>query len=142
MYTLTRTSPVEDTEYVCSGDQAEYTCRASQFGTTGILLTWFIGNVTLPPFTSLATYGDRVGDTRISPHLPGVIANLTEVTDLKLISTLVINLNSAEALPDRIRISCGGIGNVEDYPELFLITTKILPPPQVTYTKEVQVNIT
>lgn len=114
--------------YVCPGEPVVYTCTASQFEPGGILLTWFIDNDELNAFTSLAN--DTVGETRSSRNFPGVIAILREVTSSEFVSTLLID--SAEVVPDHTRIRCGGFGNVEDYPELFLkISSKPSPPTNV-----------
>ena len=89
----------------CLEDRLAYTC------TTSGILTWTIGTTFIGAYISGqgTTY---VGATRTDASLPGVVANLTNMGETFLTSTLIIS--SAGTVGDEAEIICEGLSGIRN----------------------------
>ena len=89
----------------CLEDRLVYTC------TTSGVLTWTVGTISIGAYISGqgTTY---VGATRMRAFLPGIIANLTNVGETFLTSTLTIS--SAGTVGDMSEIVCEGLSGIRN----------------------------
>ena len=89
----------DDPNDVCLQDRLVYTC------TVPTLLTWTVATTEIGSYVS-GRASSFVGATRMNGDLPGVVANLTEMNDTVLTSTLTIP--SAGSVPNGSIILCEG----------------------------------
>ena len=89
----------------CSEDRLVYTC------TTSGVLTWTIGTISIATYIS-GQGTTFVGATRMHAFLPGIVANLTNVGETFLTSTLTIS--SAGTVGDMSEIICEGLSGIRN----------------------------
>ena len=89
----------------CSEDRLVYTC------TTSGVLTWTIGTISIATYIS-GQGTTFVGATRMHAFLPGIVANLTNVGETFLTSTLTIS--SAGTVGDMPEIVCEGLSGIRN----------------------------
>ena len=89
----------------CSEDTLVYTC------TTSGVLTWTIGTTFIGAYIS-GQGTTFVGATRTDASLPGVVANLTNMGETFLTSTLIIS--SPGTVGDMSEIICEGLSGIRN----------------------------
>ena len=94
-----------DPNHPCLEDTLVYTC------TTSGVLTWTVGTTFIGAYIS-GQGTTFVGATRTDASLPGVVANLTNMGETFLTSTLTIS--SAETVGDMSEIICEGLSGIRN----------------------------
>ena len=89
----------------CLEDRLVYTC------TTSDVLTWTVGTTFIGAYIS-GQGTTFVGATRTVASLPGVVANLTNVGDTLLTSTLMIS--PAGSIGHELEITCEGSSGIKN----------------------------
>ena len=94
-----------DPNHPCLEDTLVYTC------TTSGVLTWTVGTTFIGAYIS-GQGTTFVGATRTDASLPGVVANLTNMGETFLTSTLIIS--SAGTVGDEAEIICEGLSGIRN----------------------------
>ena len=94
---------------ICPGESVEYLCNVEQIGDT-TTLSWSIGSVVLSSYVRVqGLINETEGEIQLSPQLPGVIANLTEITPSGFTSILSIE-SAGISVANQTIIQCSGTG--------------------------------
>ena len=94
-----------DPNHPCLEDTLVYTC------TTSGVLTWTVGTTFIGAYIS-GQGNTFVGATRLDASLPGVVANLTNMGETFLTSTLIIS--SAGSVGHEPEIICEGLSGIRN----------------------------
>ena len=89
----------------CLEDTVVYTCTSSG------VLTWTVGATFIGAYIS-GQESTLVGATRTDASLPGVVANLTNMGETFITSTLIIS--SAETVGHESEIMCEGLSGIRN----------------------------
>ena len=94
---------------ICPRESVEYLRHVEQIGDT-TTLSWSIGSVVLSSYVRVqGLINETEGEIQLSPQLPGVIANLTEITPSGFTSILSIE-SAGISVANQTIIQCSGTG--------------------------------